>query len=188
MFIADNDGDGSGYNAGYGSGYGSGDGDGYGYGIKSVNGIPVNMIDGVPTLISSIKGWVARGHILGKDLALKRTYVVRVGDSFAHGETIEQATADATAKHEENLPTEERIEAFLVRFPAGEQHLGSDLFEGHRLLTGSCLQGREQFVKDHGIDLTKRMTIKEFCALTRNDYGSEIIRALEHRIQQGETN
>ena len=32
---------------GYGDGYGSGDG----YGLKSLNGQPVDMIDGVPTII-----------------------------------------------------------------------------------------------------------------------------------------
>ena len=80
-------GDGSGYGSGYGSGSGdgygygdgSGDGYGYGYGLKSLCGEPVYMIDGVPTIITGLRGSVAMGFIVMTDLSKRKTFVVKGG-------------------------------------------------------------------------------------------------------------
>src|SRR5690606_34449381 len=110
------DGDGSGYGSGYGYGYGdgdgSGDGDGDGYGIKSFCGDTVHIIDGLPTVIKSIKGYVAKGYIINNDLTTRKTFVVRVGDCFAHGETLQDARRDAERKHMQNIPVEDRVNEF----------------------------------------------------------------------------
>jgi len=146
-------GDGYGYGSGSGSGYGSGSGDGYG--LKSFNGDDVHYIDGVPTVIKSVKGFVARGLIINHDLTTTPTYVVRVGNSFAHGETIKEAQSDAEAKHLQDSPVEDRVSAFLDAFDGVETIPASELFDWHFKLTGSCKQGRNAFVKDNGIDLEK---------------------------------
>lgn len=39
--------------------------------------------------------------------------------------------------------------------------------------------GRQQFAKDHGVDLEGEMTVEEFIALTQNAFGRKIIRRLE---------
>ena len=45
-------------------------------------------------------------------------------------------------------------------------------------LTGSCLQGRESFVKDHRVDLDKRYTVAEFVEITKNAYRGDVVRKL----------
>ena len=96
--------DGPGYGRGYGSGYGSGDGSGsgggygygsgYGYGegsgIKSFNGEFVYLIDGIQTIISNIKGNLARGFILNSDLTLSPCYIYKDNGRFVYGETLRE--------------------------------------------------------------------------------------------------
>ena len=124
-FLAVRSGDGYGYGYGDGSGSGDGSGDGYGYGygdgsgIKEYNGQRVYMIDDVPTLVDRVRGDYAKGAILRDDLSLQPCYVARVGNSFAHGDTLHQALADATAKDLEDQPIEERIARFVAEFPEG---------------------------------------------------------------------
>lgn len=65
----------------------SGSGYGYGYGIKKINNMDIYMIDGVPTIITQLRANVAKGLIVKVDLTEELTYVVRVGNSFAHGAT-----------------------------------------------------------------------------------------------------
>jgi hypothetical protein len=55
----------------------------------------------------------------------------------------------------EELNEEERIEIFLEKFDTNEKYNGIVFFEWHGKLTGSCKQGREQFIKDNNIDLEK---------------------------------
>ena len=39
--------------------------------------------------------------------------------------------------------------------------------------------GRQQFAKDHGVDLDGEMTVEEFIKLTKNSFGGDIIKRLE---------
>lgn len=39
--------------------------------------------------------------------------------------------------------------------------------------------GRQQFAKDHGVNLEGEMTVDEFIALTKNTFGGDIIKKLE---------
>jgi hypothetical protein len=180
------DGDGSGYGSGsgdgsgYGSGYGDGDGSGYGsgYGIPRFNGECIHMVDDVQTIIKSVRGNVAKGFILQADLTLKPCFIAKANDFFAHGDTIQQARTGAETKAFEEMDEDARISAFRERFSADGKHLGSDLFEWHGKLTGSCLMGREQFVRDRQIDLTKTFTITEFIELCKGAYGGEIVARL----------
>lgn len=180
------DGDGSGYGYGSGSGYGDGDGSGSGYGdgygtyIKSINGNTVYRVDNVPTLIDHVHGNIARGHILSSDLTLSPCYVAKSGDLFAHGETLREAMQALNEKLFEDMPVEERIEAFLKAFPGDGKYPVKAFFDWHNRLTGSCEMGRKAFARDHGIDIeNSEMTVDEFIRLTRNAYGGEVIRELE---------
>ena len=186
---ADGDGSGSGYGDGYGGGYGYGnadgygDGDGYGSGsgdgLKSINGKKIYMVDGVATTISHIHGNTAKGTIVNNDLTETPCYIVKEGRYFAHGETLAEANASLQDKLFEEMPTEERIAAFWECHKKGVKYPTKDFFEWHHKLTGSCLMGRQQFAKDHGVDLEGKMTVAEFIKLTKNAFGGEIIRQLE---------
>ena len=176
------DGSGGGHGSGDGDGYGYGDGycDGYGYGLKSLNGQPVDYIDGVPTILTRIVGNVAKGFIVRNDLSLAPTYICKQGNMFAHGETLHKARDALLEKLFDDMPTEERIAAFCKEFKPGVKRSAMDFFSWHHRLTGSCEQGRREFAKQHGVDLDHdELTPEEFFALTRDDYGGSIIRQTE---------
>ena len=180
----DGSGYGSGYGSGNGSGYGSGDGSGYGYGsgsgLKSLNGQTVDMIDDVPTILTRIIGNVAKGFIVRTDLSLAPTFVCKQGNSFAHGETLHKAREALLEKLFDDMPTEERIEAFCAEFKPGVKRPAMDFFSWHHRLTGSCEQGRREFARRYGVDIeSDEMTPEEFFALTRESYGGSIIRQTE---------
>ena len=177
------DGSGDGYGYGYGSGSGSGSGSGDGYGLKSINGKKVYMVDGVATTISHIHGNTAKGTIVNNDLTETPCYIVKEGRCFAHGETLSEANASLQDKLFEDMPTVKRIAAFWECHKKGVKYPAKDFFEWHHKLTGSCLMGRKQFAKDHGVDLEGKMTVEEFIALTKNAFGGEIIKRLEEDTQ-----
>ena len=178
-------GDGSGFGYGYGSGDGfGGSGFGYGYGsgdgLKSLNGQPVDIIDGVPTIITSIIGNAAKGFIVRPDFSLASTFVCKQGNTFSHGETLHKAREALLEKLFDDMPTEERIAAFCAEFKPGVKRPAMDFFSWHHRLTGSCEQGRREFARQHGVDIeSDELTPEEFFALTRDSYGSSIIRQTE---------
>lgn len=193
--------DGTGYGEGCGSGYGSGMRYGYGRGngcgmgynynlgsgsgcsyggvLNSINGKQVYIVDGIPTTISHIHGNTAKGTIVNNDLTETPCYIVKEDRYFAHGETLAEANASLQDKSFEEMPTEERIAAFWKCHKKGVKYPTKDFFEWHHKLTGSCLMGRQQFAKDHGIDLEGEMTVEEFITLTENSFGGDIIKQLE---------
>lgn len=175
--------------AGDGSGdgyYGTGDGYGYGYGdgLKSLNGQPVDMIDDVPTILTSIIGNVAKGFIVRPDFSLTPTFVCKQGNTFAHGETLHKAREALLEKLFDDMPTEERIAAFCKEFKPGVKRPATDFFSWHHRLTGSCEQWRREFARQHDVDIdSDEMTPEEFFKLTRRySYGGKIIRQTEQRF------
>ncbi len=169
------DGSGDGSGSGYGSGYGSGSG------LKSFNGKTVYMIDGIQTIIENIVKTIARGFILQNDLTLETCYVAKGQGHFAHGKTVNEAVKALQEKIFENMDSEEAIEKFMETFEKGKKYSGKDFFEWHHYLTGSCLMGRESFVRDNGLSLETLFTVEEFIALCENAYGGEIIQQLKKR-------
>ena len=169
-------GSGSGYGSGYGYGSGSGSGYGYGSGIQTFCGHKVYIVDGVETLIYSVKGNIAKGAMLRKDLSLNPCYIAKVGNFFAHGETVHKAVRDAQAKYEKNRPIEDRISDFNEHFKTDVKYSVKEFYQWHNTLTGSCSFGRNAFAKENGINIESDiMTREEFADLTKNSYGSGII-------------
>ena len=172
-------GDGSG--SGYGYGDGSGYGDGYGDGIKSLRGEAVHMIDGVPTIITGVRGNVAKGKIVRGDMGTETAYIVKGGSCFAHGRTLHEARAALEGKLFEDMPVEARIDAFAAEFKPGVARTVADFYDWHHKLTGSCTQGRDAFARDHGLKMDDAMTPEEFIRLACDAYGGEVIRQLAGR-------
>ena len=110
----------------------------------------------------------------------KPCFVVRIGDSFAHGETIHEAQRDAMQKHMSEMSEEERLQMFIEKFPSIDTKVtAKELFDWHNTLTGSCLMGRTQWCKDHGINVeADTFTVKEFIELTKDSYGGDTIKKL----------
>ena len=174
------DGSGDGYGDGFGFGSGSGDGDGFGFGfgLKSLCGEPVYMIDGVLTIITGIRGSVAMGFIVMADLSKRRTFVVKGGGKFAHGVDLHAAQTALEEKLFDDMPIEEKLEAFREQFAPGEAYTVADFYDWHHRLTGSCTQGRDAFAQDHELSMSDAMTPEEFIDLTKDAFGGRIIRQL----------
>ena len=181
------DGYGSGYGDGSGYGYGSGDGDGSGDGIKSFNGEPVFRIDGVNTLIRSVRGNTAHGAILNSDLTLTPCYIVKQDNIFAHGETLREAMEALRDKLFEDMPEDERIAMFLRETDRERTYPTQYFYDWHHRLTGSCDMGRKRFARDHGVDLEHgMMTLTEFLELTKDAYGGDVIRKAISKMREVE--
>jgi hypothetical protein len=179
-FVKPSNGSGNGYGDGSGSGYGYGYGDGNGFGLKKLNGEDIHMIDEIPTIIRKVKGNIAKGAMLLRDMTLQPCYVVKQGDLFAHGENLHEAQEALIAKVMEDMPEEEQIEMFWKEFKRGVKYSATKFFDWHQRLTGSCEMGRKQFVKEHDIDLeTDKYTVAEFIELTKESYGGNIIKKLK---------
>lgn len=145
-------GDGSGY--GSGSGYGYGDGSGYGYGdgcgdgIKSINGNSIYVVDNIPTIITNVKGNIAKGFILQSDLSLTPCFIAKENNQFSHGNTLHEAFESLREKLYDDSTEEERILKFKEHFSDfSKKYSAKDLFIWHHVLTGSCKAGREAFVR-----------------------------------------
>ena len=174
---------GDGYGYGYGYGYGDGDGDGYGYGagygVKEVSGSVVYIVDNTPTIITSVRANVAQGFILQSDLQTTPCYIVKENNKFAHGDTLRDAFMSLYEKLYDDSTEEERIEAFVKKFPSYDtKYDNKDLFAYHHVLTGSCRMGRESFVNSKGLSLDGKTSVREFVELTKNAYGGDVIRKL----------
>ncbi len=184
-FLAVDDGYGSGY--GYGSGDGSGDGYGYGsgYGLDELNGKKIYRIDDTPTVITSVKGNVAKGYIVQSDLSLTPCFVVKGNNLFAHGDTLREAMTALTDKMFDDMPEEERIAEFIKAHPDKDKlYPNQDLFDWHHRLTGSCMAGRNAFIKDRGLTLDGETTVAEFIKLTESAYGGSTIKALSKAYKE----
>ena len=184
-------GDGSGYGSGYGSGsgdgygygYGSGSGDGSGYGsgygLRTINNKNIYLIDGISTIIESIHNNIARGFIFNGDFTFEKCYIAKGHNYFAHGETIKEAIENLQEKIFDDLEPEEKINEFKKIFEKDKKYKGTEFYKWHHTLTGSCKMGRDNFVKNHDIDLNKEYSVKEFIEKTKNDFGGDIIKRLE---------
>ena len=136
----------------------------------------------MPTVITAILGNYAKGFTVGSDYQLTHCYIAKDNFSgyFAHGASLKEAVESLQDKITENMSTEERIRAFCERFKNGEKYKGTEFFKWHNILTGSCLFGRNQFVKDHDLDLEKEYSVDEFIDIVKNDYGTSIIAKLKN--------
>lgn len=162
---------------GDGSGYGYGDGDG----VKTFCGKNVYLVDGIQTIIESVRGNVAKGYILQSDLTLTPCCVVNENDKFAHGETLHEAFEALQEKLYDNSTEEERILKFREHFPDfSKKYPARELFVWHHVLTGSCKMGRKAFCRDKGIDVDKdEFTVYEFIELTKDSYGGDTVKKLK---------
>ncbi len=187
LLVSSGDGSGSGSSDGYGSGSGYGYGYGSGDGIKSFNQETVYQIDGVNTMIRSVRGNTAHGEILNGDLTLTPCYIAKQDNVFSHGETLREAMEALRDKLFGDMPEEERIDAFLRETDREKTYPTQYFYDWHHRLTGSCDMGRKQFARDYGVDLEHgMMTLTEFLELTKDAYGGDVIRKVISKMQEVE--
>ena len=179
-------GSGDGNGNGYGSGSGSGPGSGNGYKVSTVNGLPVEDIDGIPTGIARIRGDIAKGFMLVAG-ELSPCYVARgLSDSgeqfYAHGGTIADAQHALRLKLFTSAPIEDRCQAFKDHFDLTKSYPASEFSDWHHVLTGSCEFGRQAFMDSRGIKPGDQFTVAQFLDTVENGYGSDVISELRNVI------
>jgi len=172
---------------GYGTAPGQGDGDGTGvgegypefYGIVSINGHSIYDIDGIPTIIYSIKGDYAKGAILRVDMTLQDCWIARHGTSYSHEIKLRDAVQSALQKDLRNYPLSRRIQEFKSEYPTLNSKIkGSDFYVWHNALTGSCKLGRDNFKETYGLDPEKYYEVNYLLELCESSYRSDVIRRL----------
>jgi hypothetical protein len=146
----------------------------------------VHYIDGIPTVIHSIRGAFAKAGVIQKDFTEKPCYLAKGKGFFAHGETVKEAATALEAKIAENKPIELRIERFVQKYPTIDSVAeNKELFIWHHILTGSCEFGRREFAKKHDIDVEHgRMTVCRFIELTEEEYSGRIIALLKQKYEK----
>lgn len=174
-------GDGKGSCSVRGSGYGNGPGYGVGEGIKSFNGKTVYLIDEIQTIISTIKGNLAKGFILHSDLSLSSCYICKSNGYFAHGETLKEARQALREKMLKNMNIDETIEQFLSTFEKEKKYPVKDFYNWHHYLTGSCEMGRKSFLRDRNINFDDMYTVDEFIDICKDSFGNEAILKLKEK-------
>ena len=135
----------------------------------------------MPTIITNIKNNYAKGFMVGGDYQLTLCYIAKYEytNLFAHGKTLKDAVSSLQEKVYEDMSEEERIKAFTDNFKANKVYKGTDYFKWHHILTGSCLMGRNQFIKDNDLDLNATYTVLEFIKIVENAYGGDKIKKLK---------
>ena len=155
--------------------------------ILTFNGNIVDNVDMLPTIIIQVKNNFAKGYIVKDDLTLESCYIAKIGNFFAHGKTLKDAVSDAVKKQGKNMSIEERIKNFVKIFGSlDSKHAGKEYYNWHNILTGSCQMGRDKFCKAHDIDLSKKYTVKYFLDITKNSYGSNVIKLVREAYKNME--
>ena len=100
---------------------------------------------------------------------LQPCYVAKLGNSTAHGATVDQAVRDlhfklSERKGVEKLAKQVKKSGYVTR-------------EQYRLLTGACEAGINHFCQEHRIK-GNRLSVKRVLALTANAYGGERFKEL----------
>jgi hypothetical protein len=139
----------------------------------------VHYIDTLPCIIHSIKGSIAKVNVINTaDLSETPMFVAKHGGLFAHGATIKEAVESVQEKWSESRSIEERMEDFKSQFKKDVLYDAALFYKWHTTLTGSCQSGKDFWIREQGISLSKTMTVQEFCSLTCNAYGGHVIRQL----------
>lgn len=67
---------------------------------------------------------------------------------------------------------------FKAQFKAGIKYPANLFYEWHTKLTGSCTMGKDSFIENNGVDMSKQYTVTEFVELVKHQYGSDVIKQL----------
>jgi len=77
------------------------------------------------------------------------------------------------------MSIDDKIESFISQFDMSLKYPASKFYDWHNKLTGSCEFGRDNYFKNHEIDMDDKYTVTQFINLTLNEYGGEIISQLK---------
>ena len=100
------------------------------------------------------------------------SFVVKRGDIFSHGETIEKAIADLRYK----ISTRDTSEFESWKGDLDTKRNIDDIIRCYRVLTGACELGTKQFVERLG-SVPETLSIREVFDITKGQFGSNEFKA-----------
>ena len=95
----------------------------------------------------------------------KNSFVIKKGDVFSHGETVEKAKESLKYK------ISNRDTSAYKKWKATDKKPVEDLIKAYRAITGACEFGTKHFCESQ--KLKPKYSIKEVIELTKGQYGSE---------------
>lgn len=142
----------------------------YNNGVKQEG---VYMIaDGILSKILSKKGNVFKVYICTKytdGFTTTPTYIVQVGDFFAHGETVKEARESLIYKisnRDTSVYDNLTIDNILTK---------EEAIKMYRVITGACEYGVKNYVESLP-NVKDKYSIKEIIELTNGQYGNDVVR------------
>lgn len=147
--------------------------------LVSYCGKAVYHLEGIPCILYVVVGNAAYGAVIMQDMTLRKGIIAKYGSSFAfaeHAKDAYQLAKELSIKkgweHYEKDP-----QAFmLANYPDPDAPIDRrQLFELHNVLTGSCISGREEYIKDNNISVEGTMTLREFFELCKYTYGRDTL-------------
>jgi hypothetical protein len=101
-------------------------------------------------------------------LSSKSSYVVKRGNTFSHGETVEKAIEGLRYK------LSDRDTSKFKKWKIDEDKPVEDLISAYRAITGACEFGTKQFCES--TKLKKKYSIKDVIEITKGKFGNEKFR------------
>ena len=130
------------------------------------NGIRLLSVDGeVMRLLSQHEVGdvtVYRAEYWGGD----KCVIAKVGDYYAHGETVREAVSDANFKR---LQATVNVDQIVAEVKSTQRVTR----EHYRLLTGACKLGTERFLESHGLTGEASIPLDQCREIVRGAYGGE---------------
>ena len=142
----------------------------------------VNLIQ--ENITPTFEQWLGRGIVYadgiyqrleeviteGKEFKTDKGFVVRDGDEFSHGETLEEARLDLEFK------INPRKIDYLKDYNLDSKLLKREMVLAYRRITGACSFGVKEFLKNNKIP--EELTIRNAIKLTKGHYGHEEFKGL----------
>jgi len=132
-------------------------------GIYSETGKKSVIIDGILSEVIKEKGNILHVKNHGED---KISYIVKDGDVYSHGATLEEAKKSLKYKISNRDTTQYKDHTLDTKLSL------TDLIRCYRVITGACEGGAKYFIEQNKIE-DREYVIKEFIEITKGQYGNE---------------
>ena len=157
--------------------------------VHEINGSNVIIIDDFNATPISFETWLERGYVFADGIHAKLvsrktindievftvrksilddndSFVVKRGDKFSHGETVEKAIQDLRYKISDRDTSKFKDWNKNTVIPI------EDAIEAYRVITGACEFGVKDFV-EHQKEIPEKISIGEVIARTKGVYGNQ---------------
>jgi hypothetical protein len=132
-------------------------------GIYSETGKKSVIIDGILSEVIKEKHNILHVKNHGEG---KISYIVKDGDVYSHGATLEEAKKSLKYKISNRDTTQYKDYTLDTKLSL------TDLIRCYRVITGACEGGAKYFIEQNKIE-DREYVIKEFIDITKGQYGNE---------------